>query len=57
MNIESPLAGLVFQLKAAVSARALDERQRATAGRAGVAAEIDLLAVDELVPVILEELR
>jgi hypothetical protein len=43
-------------LEATVSARAFDQRQRATAGGTRVAAEIDLLAIDELVPVILEQL-
>src|SRR5438552_15843903 len=45
----------VLELESAVGARALDERQRATARGTRVAAEVDVLAVDELLPVILEQ--
>lgn len=47
----------LLELEAAVGARALDQRQRATARGTRIAAEIDLLAVDELLPVFLEQLR
>jgi hypothetical protein len=43
----------LLELEAAVGARALDQRQRATARGTRIAAEIDLLAVDELLPVVL----
>jgi hypothetical protein len=46
----------VLELESAISTGSLDQGQRATAGGTRVAAEIDLLAVDELLPVVLEQL-
>jgi hypothetical protein len=43
-------------VQSAIGTGSLDERQRATTCRARVAAEVDLVSVDELVPVILEQL-